>query len=335
MEWHIITGEYPPDLGGVSDYTYQISQELAKAGDTVHVWTPANESKALPQNRPEVHVVPRGFGWHWLRELNRRLKSYSAPRNLLIQYVPHMYGWKSMNLAFCLWICSQRKQKVFIMFHEVAFPFRRGQPHRHNLLAVVHRLMASAILRSVRHSFTSTESYLTLLRALGSNKTPIDMLRICSNVPPESFQSVDPIAVEGNGPNGLFTIGVFSSFGAAICRLLEPVIRHVLENPRMSVLLIGPAGEFHASLVSEYPEAARRIKSTGRLHVTQVGGHMRSCDVLTRGVSFNLEQGVARSHGTRYRQNRPSRAGVARPWEARGISRPGRLSTGRSWVGYM
>ena len=166
------------------------------------------------------------------------------------------------------------------MFHEVAFPFRRGQPHRHNLLAVVHRLMASAILRSVRHSFTSTESYLTLLRALGSNKTPIDMLRICSNVPPESFQSVDPIAVEGNGPNGLFTIGVFSSFGAAICRLLEPVIRHVLENPRMSVLLIGPAGEFHASLVSEYPEAARRIKSTGRLHVTQVGGHMRSCDVL-------------------------------------------------------
>ncbi len=33
MEWHIVTGEYPPHLGGVSDYTYQVSQEFAKAGD--------------------------------------------------------------------------------------------------------------------------------------------------------------------------------------------------------------------------------------------------------------------------------------------------------------
>ena len=63
----------------------QISRELAKAGDTVHVWSPANESKVLPQDRVEVHAVPRGFGWRWLRELDRRLGSYTGRRNLLIR----------------------------------------------------------------------------------------------------------------------------------------------------------------------------------------------------------------------------------------------------------
>ena len=39
--WHIITGEYPPAPGGVSDYTEAVAAGLAAAGDEVHVWCPA------------------------------------------------------------------------------------------------------------------------------------------------------------------------------------------------------------------------------------------------------------------------------------------------------
>jgi glycosyltransferase involved in cell wall biosynthesis len=280
VEWHVVTGEYPPQMGGVSDYTHQISGELAKGGDRVHVWAPAAHLEAFHEETAQVHALPAGFGARWLRELDRQLKSYSSPRNILIQYVPHMYGWKSMNLAFCWWIVMQRKQNVCVMFHEVAFPFRSGQRFRHGLLAIVHRMMAWVILRSVRHSFTSTEPYLALLRTLGNNDTPISMLRICSNIPLESYRSDGLPARKEAGPSGLFTVGIFSSFGAELNEFLEPAIGCLLGNPKIEVLLLGPGEPLRRSLAKQYPQAADRISSTGRLHVTQIAERMRRCGAL-------------------------------------------------------
>ena len=148
MQWHVITPEYPPQLGGVSDYTFQIVQALVEAGDQVHVWTPGIKSCAPAQQAVDIHPLPTGFGWRWLRELDRSLRSYSTPRYLLIQYVPHGYGWKSMNLAFCFWIFLQRNHNVIVMFHEVAYPFRPGQLWRHTLLAVVHPMPMESVLCS-------------------------------------------------------------------------------------------------------------------------------------------------------------------------------------------
>ena len=38
--WHILTGEYPPQPGGVSDYCRQVAAGLAEVGDSVCVWCP-------------------------------------------------------------------------------------------------------------------------------------------------------------------------------------------------------------------------------------------------------------------------------------------------------
>ncbi len=275
MEWHIVTGEYPPQLGGVSDYTYQISQELRKGGDSVHIWSPAPPSGIVQRATEQIHDLPRGFGWRWLRELNRRLRSFTGRRNIIIQYVPHMYGWKSMNLAFCLWICRQRKHNVIVMFHEVAFPMQPGQRFRHRLLAIIHRIMASAILHSVQQSFTSTEPYYALLRRLGNNATPIDMLRICSNIPLESYQSDDAPPRPRGDAGGLFTVGIFSNFGRELREVLEPAIGCLLENPEIAVALLGPGEEFRTALAKKYPGAANRIRTTGHFHVTKL---RRACE---------------------------------------------------------
>src|SRR5262249_13522359 len=40
IAWHVLTGEYPPQAGGVSDYTFLLAQSLAAAADTVTVWAP-------------------------------------------------------------------------------------------------------------------------------------------------------------------------------------------------------------------------------------------------------------------------------------------------------
>lgn len=280
MEWHIITGEYPPQWGGVSDYTYRIAQELGSDGDHVHVWSPADRSEISHAGTAKVHSLPPGFGWRWLRELNRQLRTFHAPHNLLIQYVPHMYGWKSMNLAFCWWIYNQRKHNVFIMFHEVAFPFRRGQKLRHSLLAVVHRLMAWVILRSVRHSFTSTEPYLALLQKLGNDQTPISLLRICSNIPVESYTPYGWPTRQQDDLGDIFRVGIFSNFNHEIRGALEPAIGLLLENPKIEILLLGPGDAFRQALVKKQPQAAPRITTTGRLQVSKIGDHMRRCDAL-------------------------------------------------------
>lgn len=279
MEWHIITGEYPPTWGGVSDYTYQISSEFSKEGDQVHVWAPSIDLDAGPPDTAQVHALPRGFGLAWLRKLDRNLKSYQGPRNILIQYVPHMYGWKSMNLGFCWWIFRQRRHNVFVMFHEVAFPFRRGQRFRHALLATTHRMMAWVILRSVRHSFTSTDPYLRLLKNLGSGRTPISLLRICSNIPMESYASPS-LTRDQTHPGDVFTVGIFSNFAGPIRTALTPAIGSILGNPGMEVLLLGPGESFAQELSKKYPQAADRVKTTGRLQVAQLGSAMQRCDAL-------------------------------------------------------
>ena len=38
--WHLLTGEYPPQPGGVADYTQQLARALSESGKQVHVWAP-------------------------------------------------------------------------------------------------------------------------------------------------------------------------------------------------------------------------------------------------------------------------------------------------------
>ena len=33
--WMMLTGEYPPQVGGVADYTQQVARALVQAGDQV------------------------------------------------------------------------------------------------------------------------------------------------------------------------------------------------------------------------------------------------------------------------------------------------------------
>ena len=43
--WHILTCEYPPQSGGVSDYTYLVAKGLAELNDQVHVGAPPHPVK--------------------------------------------------------------------------------------------------------------------------------------------------------------------------------------------------------------------------------------------------------------------------------------------------
>jgi glycosyltransferase involved in cell wall biosynthesis len=275
VDWHIVTGEFPPSPGGVSDYTQQLAKALADASEQVHVWAPASGSEYTLDSRVKLHALPAPFSMRWLRELDRGLAAQGEDAPILVQYVPHMYGWKSMNLAFCWWLYKQRHRNLLVMFHEVAFPFRPGQPWKHSLLAVVHRLMAWMILRSARQSFTSIESYQKLLKRIGPD-AEIRPLRLFSNVPFDARP--DRAAEETTDRKDV--VGIFSSFGAEIVDLLEQTLPAVLENRASSVLLIGPASGFISRFCGSFPEFRDRVSTSGRVNVLEAGRHFHACDVL-------------------------------------------------------
>src|SRR5258708_7501026 len=104
LRWHVITSEYPPQSGGVSDYTYGVATGLAAQGDEVHVWCPACLG---PQPQAQGVVVHRELGTitpRDLRNVGQQLDQFPGPRRILVQWVPHGYGYRAMNLGFCWWL---------------------------------------------------------------------------------------------------------------------------------------------------------------------------------------------------------------------------------------
>lgn len=278
MEWHIVTGEYPSQPGGVGDYTYLLAKALAEAGDRVHVWTPAFSSEVLELPGVEVHLLPPNFGLAWLHALDRGLPEASPQRRILVQYVPHMYGWKAMNIAFCAWLALRRNRNFWVMFHEVAFPFKKGQPRKHDLLAITHRLMAWAILRIARKSFTSTDAYQELLARLAP-KVPVGFLRIFSNVPftnTRSFASRTQVEMFDGAP----LVGVFSSFNRETCKILEDTLPTLLSESSFDMLLIGPGADFIQRFSRKFPIFKERLRTSGRINALDAGPHFHRCDVL-------------------------------------------------------
>src|ERR1700733_15362311 len=124
---HIITPEYPPQPGGVSDYTAQVAEGLAQEGEEVHVWCPgtadASVFAGVTAGAGAVHVH-RDLGQvtaHDLRTVGEQLDRFPAPRRILVQYVPHGYGRRSMNVPFCIWLWRRARNKgdsLEIMVHE-------------------------------------------------------------------------------------------------------------------------------------------------------------------------------------------------------------------------
>ena len=278
MQWHIITGEFPPLPGGVGDYTCRLATGLADVGEQVHVWTPGSTLEAVALDGVEVHGLPGKFGLRWLRALDRGLGAYSGERIVLVQYVPHMYGWKAMNVAFCWWLFRQRGNKVFVMFHEVAFPFKPGQPWKHDLLAVVHRLMAWIVLRSASHSFTSNAPYLDLLSRLSSNDR-ISLLRLFSNVPFDKTGNEAKKARMRLGERSN-VVGIFSSFTSEITALLEETLPAVLEHSGCQIFLIGPGSRFIEQFSRSHPKFKHRFHTSGRVNALEAGPYLQACDVL-------------------------------------------------------
>ena len=184
--WHIITCEYPPQIGGVSDYVPIVARGLAAAGDDIHVWAPQATGPSQDYTGVRVH---RKFGTFSARDLIRvggALNAFPSPRRLFVQWVPHGYSRDSVNLTFCFWLlwrARMRNDDVELMVHEAYLPFKRGAL-RQNAAAVAHRVMAAILLRAASRVWYAIPAWEKQWRPyLLGKKVPSRWLPLPSTVP--------------------------------------------------------------------------------------------------------------------------------------------------------
>jgi glycosyltransferase involved in cell wall biosynthesis len=280
--WHIISGEYPPQSGGVADYTRLVALGLAARGDPVHVWAPAVAEPGPAEAGIEVHRLPGCFGPRTLAALGRGLNA-AGPGQILVQYVPQAFGMKGMNLPLCLWLFARRRAGTVIMFHEVAAPVTWRQPLRHNIIGVVNRAMAFVLTRAARRCFVSAAVWEQLLRPLASAGATISWLPVPSNVPvvddPAGVVAVrKTVMVEGGIILGHFGTAREPWIAARLAAVVPPLLR---ERPEAAFLLLGRDSlDMRSRLLAVAPSLHARVRASGPLAPEDVSRHLGACDVM-------------------------------------------------------
>jgi len=280
---HVITPEYPPTIGGVSDYTRQVARGLSDAGDLVHVWCPGGGDEEATGGIV-VHRALGTFSEADLRRADDALNALPAPRRILVQWVPHGYGRRSMNLAFCLWLRRRAEagDRVELMVHEPFLEFAGSV--RQRVAAGVHRVMTIVLLRSAAQVWLSIPAWESRLRpyALGRN-VPFTWLPIPAALERPAPESVASVRRELGGERGCL-IGHVSTYGSLISTLLDGLVPDLLRTtPEARLLLIGAHGEAYASvLIDRYPDFRGRIITTGYVDAAALAAHIAACHVLVQ-----------------------------------------------------
>lgn len=288
IRWAVLTGEYPPEAGGVADYTRLVARGLADAGDAVHVYAPHR-----PAADPgiETHGLPDHYGPRSLADLERELTA-RPPHRILVQYVPHAFGSKAMNLPFAAWLAlrGRRIAPLWVMFHEVAFPFS-WRPMKHALLGSVTRIMARLVAGAAERVFVTIPAWANLLKRFCPRVRPPQWLPVPCTLPPGR----DPQArvtirrhyagrrAEGGGPpGGGLLVGHFGTYAPHIADLLAPAIDTLSRLvPEAGFLFVGRESDrFREGLLRRYPDLVGRVHATGAVPADEVSDHLRACDLL-------------------------------------------------------
>lgn len=301
LAWHIITSEYPPQSGGVSDYTHLVAAELAAHGDEVNVWCPPSSGgtprvAGITVNRALGRITPAD-----LRRVGRQLNQFAAPRRLLVQWVPHGYGYRAMNLAFCLWLLSRarlRGDRVELMVHEPFLAFSR-QSWRQSGVAAVHRLMTVILLQAAARVWISIPAWEAMLRpyTLGRD-VPFAWLPVPSNIA-AAEDLVGVSAVRRRYAPGGWLVGHFGTHGRLITETLAAAVPALLgEDERVALLLIGQGSKaLREELTRQHPRLAARLHALSGLAAADVARYISACDVMLQpypdGISTRRTSAMA------------------------------------------
>ena len=283
--WHIVTGEYPPAPGGVSDYSYAVASGLVDAGEAVHVWCPEASGARTEQPGVEVHPVAGTWSASDFLRMDVALGRLPGRKRLLVQWVPHAYGRRSLNVAFCRWIRRRARAGdiLDVMVHEPCLAFGEGSV-RQDVAAAVHRLMLALLLSRARRVWVAIPAWAETLRPWTFGRdVRFCWLPVPSTIPIADFNGAVAQLKSRvlTSPDGLI-VGHLGTYSPAIlrqlCAVLPPLLAAV---PELQVQLLGRGGELVLDeLRAVLGTNGQRVRASGPLSAGELSCHMQACDLM-------------------------------------------------------
>ena len=276
-----LTPEYPPDSGGIGDYVALLAKLLAARGARVVVQTRSPPDR-IETPGVEVELLPDDFGPATRRFLARSWASLPAGAVVIVQYVPHGFGMKGMNLPFARFLAG-RRERLWLMLHEVIFPFVPGQSLKRDVLAVVTRVMLRFAGTRAERAFVSTPAWEPWLRRYARADLPCEWLPIPAT-------ATAPGPAEKLVPWSTPTIAHFGTYGSLVAGPLERIVLRLLAGASdLELVLIGRGSEaFRAELVAEHAELTTRLRATGAVPPERVSFELARAWVTL----FPFDEGV-------------------------------------------
>lgn len=297
MHVALLSGEYPPQVGGVGDYTDQLAQALAAQGVRVSVITGAPAAPHAPLTAQAGHVwrVHSGWGWPSWREVFAAVAAL-APDVLHIQYQTGAYGMhpainllphRLQALPFTLPVC--------VTMHDLLEPYLFPKAHWLGMRQWVTRRLvqdATAVLA------TNPADAAALRQLRPAPASPPAIIPIGTNIavaPPPAYQREAWRAQWGLSAH----TPVIAYFGlASPAKGLSTLLDAVSLLPDAALLIIGGAPDpqhpaFAAQLqarLQALQASGRQIITTGHVAPPHVSAHLLAADVVAlpfaAGASF-------------------------------------------------
>jgi glycosyltransferase involved in cell wall biosynthesis len=283
-----------------------VAAALAARGIEVHVWCPSGAPPPTTEG-VEVHQCLGAFTPRDLEAAGKLLDDFPGPRQILVQWVPHGYGYRSLNVEFCLWLrrrATRSGDHLDLMVHEPYLEFRWNSPSQ-SAAALIHRFMTVILLTSARQVWISIPSWEKRLRPYALRRNAhFDWLPVPSNIPvSEDNEAVDVVRRKFVSGDGIL-IGHFGTYGSLIAEPLKAILSALADQgAEAAILLMGQGSkEFLRRLQQEEPRLAASIYACGALPNKELSHHLSACDLLIQpypdGVSTRRGSFMAGiSHG--------------------------------------
>ena len=231
---------------------------------------------------------PRGrrtWGRGDLARVDSALNLTPAPRRLLVQWVPHAFGMRSLNVGFCRWLRRRGRSGdcLEVMVHEPSLAFGEGS-WRQDLAAIVHRAMVMLLLNAARRVWVAIPSWTDRLQAwtLGRD-IPFCWLPVPSTVQvadaPARVAQIRATALkDGDG----FIVGHFGTYARETRRDLQVLVPRILAiGSQVRIQLLGRGSHEALADLRTLPELdASRIFAAGTLDDVELSCHLQACDLM-------------------------------------------------------
>ena len=265
-------------LGGVSEHSRVLAAAGREHGREVHVWTAPGAAAA---QGIQVHTSLGGFTPRDLRRTGTLLDGFPAPRELFVQWVPHGFGYRGMNVGLARWLARRAAagDRLEVMVHE---PFADlsfaswAQPAR----AALQRYMTAVAIRAARRVWLSIPGWADRLAPY--SRETMRVLAIPGTIPRhDDGAAVRALRHRLCGAHGTL-LGYFGAGDSYAEGALASLLARLSAMPEGSrLVLIGRGTTELASRLAKRAAAAG-LHATGAIDAVSLSHHLSACDLLVQ-----------------------------------------------------